>query len=73
MKKFLGLLFFGLLISNIGFAESRFGELTEMHDERMRGKDNQWVRTKLKENKGIFLGRKQTNMLFMHKIIIKQY
>ena len=44
MKKFLGLLFFGLLISNIGFAESRFGELTEMHDERMRGKDNQWVR-----------------------------
>jgi len=36
MKKFLGLLFFGLLISNIGFAESRFGELTEMHDERMR-------------------------------------
>ena len=44
MKKFLGLLFFALLISNIGFAESRFGELTEMHDERMRGKDNQWVR-----------------------------
>ena len=44
MKKFLGLLFFGLLISNIGIAESRFGELTEMHDERMRGKDNQWVR-----------------------------
>jgi hypothetical protein len=26
------------------FSESRFGELTEMHDERMRGKDNQWVR-----------------------------
>ncbi len=81
MKKFLGLLFFALLISNIGFAESRFGELTEMHDERMRGKDNQWVRphpgplfgTKLKENKEIFLGKKQTNTLFMHKIIIKQY
>ena len=44
MKKFLGLLFFVLLMSNSGFAESRFGELTEMHDERMRGKDNQWVR-----------------------------
>ena len=44
MKKFLGLLFFALLIANIGFAESRFGELTEMHDKRMRGKDNQWVR-----------------------------
>jgi len=44
MKKFLGLLFFAILMSNIGFAESRFGELTEMRDERMRGKDNQWVR-----------------------------
>ena len=31
-------------ISEISFAESRFGELTEIHDERMRGKDNQWVR-----------------------------
>ena len=28
----------------ISFAESRFGELTEMFDERMRGKDDQWVR-----------------------------
>ena len=25
-------------------AESRFGDLTELRDERMRGKDNQWVR-----------------------------
>ena len=35
------LLFFSCKIS---FAESRFGELTEFRDERMRGKDNQWVR-----------------------------
>ena len=28
----------------MGFTESRFGELTEIRDERMRGKDNQWVR-----------------------------
>ena len=28
----------------MGFAESRFGDLTEMRDERMWGKDNQWVR-----------------------------
>ena len=144
MKKFLGLLFFVLLMSNSGFAESRFGELTEMRDERMRGKDNQWVRphpgpfvwNKIEREQGnfswqeadeyvvyaqdhnqtilatiwpyanweqksckrkkarspfgkrfskylskpcsmenykIFLGRKQTNMLFMHKIITKQY
>jgi hypothetical protein len=35
------LLFFSCKIS---FAESRFGELTEMFDERMRGNDGQWVR-----------------------------
>ena len=29
---------------NILNAESRFGDLTEMRDDRMRGKDNQWVR-----------------------------
>ena len=45
MKKFIWVLItIFLFISNIGFAESRFGELTEMRDERMRGKDNQWVR-----------------------------
>jgi len=26
------------------FANSRFGELTEFFDEKMRGKDNQWIR-----------------------------
>ena len=35
MKKFLGLLFFALLISNIGFTESRFGELTEIRDKKI--------------------------------------
>ena len=45
MKKFIWVLItIFLFISNIGFAELRFGELTEMRDERMRGKDNQWVR-----------------------------
>ncbi len=42
-------LIFYLLLSlfvsiNILNAESRFGDLTEMRDDRMRGKDNQWVR-----------------------------
>jgi len=30
--------------NNISLAESRFGELTEIRDKRMKGKDNQWVR-----------------------------
>ena len=42
------LLFYFLLSlfisTNILSAESRFGDLTEMRDDRMRGKDNQWVR-----------------------------
>ena len=29
---------------NFSYSESRFGELTEMRDERMRGKDGKWVR-----------------------------
>ena len=29
---------------NFSYSESRFGELTEMRDEKMRGKDGQWVR-----------------------------
>jgi len=53
------LLFF---LKNFSFAESRFGDLTEMHDERMRGKDNQWVRphpgpfvwNKIEKEKGSF-------------------
>ena len=45
MKKFfLTTILAFFIITNPLFAESRFGELTEMHDERMRGQDNQWVR-----------------------------
>ncbi len=29
---------------NFSYSDSRFGELTEMRDERMRGKDGKWVR-----------------------------
>jgi len=60
-------LLFYLLLSlfistNILNAESRFGDLTEMRDDRMRGKDNQWVRphpgpfvwNNIEKEKGIF-------------------
>ena len=43
-KKFVLVIFFFNLILNLSYADSRFGELTEMRDEKMRGKDNQWVR-----------------------------
>ena len=51
-----------LLWCNLGHAESRFGELTEIHDESMRGKKNQWVRphpgpfvwNKIEKKKGNF-------------------
>ena len=33
-----------LTLNNWVLADSRFGELTEMFDDKMRGKDNQWVR-----------------------------
>ena len=44
LKNYLLFLLFFILSFNFSFAESRFGDLTEMRDERMRGKDNQWVR-----------------------------
>ena len=47
MKKkiiFLNILIFFIFSINFSYSESRFGELTEMRDEKMRGKDNQWVR-----------------------------
>ena len=56
-------LLFSLSISiNILNAESRFGDLTEMRDDRMRGKDNKWVRphpgpfvwNNIEKEKGIF-------------------
>ena len=60
------LLFFFFLslfvFTNISKAESRFGDLTEMRDDRMRGKKNQWVRphpgpfvwNSIEKEKGIF-------------------
>lgn len=33
-----------LIFSASSFANSRFGELTEFYDEKMRGKVNQWIR-----------------------------
>jgi hypothetical protein len=50
------------LSMSISKAESRFGDLTEMRDDRMRGKDNLWVRphpgpfvwNNIEKEKGIF-------------------
>ena len=45
MKKFVFTVILTFFLSpNIVIAESRFGELTEIRDDRMKGKDNQWVR-----------------------------
>ena len=43
-KKFFLIILFIILSINPSNSDSRFGELTEMRDERMRGKDSQWVR-----------------------------
>ena len=44
MKKIIIILFSLLFLTNFANSGSRFGELTEMRDDRMRGKDGQWVR-----------------------------
>ena len=44
MKKIFFLLILLTLIPIKSFSDSRFGELTEMRDKKMRGKDGQWVR-----------------------------
>ena len=44
IKIFIFILILLNLFANKSFSESRFGELTEMRDEKMRGKDGQWVR-----------------------------
>ena len=45
MKKFFLTVILTFFISTcLVLGESRFGELTEIRDERMRGQDNQWVR-----------------------------
>ena len=43
-KNFFLTIFLIILSINHSNSDSRFGELTEMRDERMRGKDGQWVR-----------------------------
>ena len=43
-KKLLINFFIFFLATSNSFSDTRFGELTEMRDEKMRGKDNQWVR-----------------------------
>ena len=43
-KKLLIILLSFLFLTNFANSESRFGELTEIRDEKMRGKDGQWVR-----------------------------
>ena len=43
-KNFFLTIFLVILSINHSNSDSRFGELTEMRDERMRGKDGQWVR-----------------------------
>ena len=64
MKKkiFLINIFIIFFVFESSFSESRFGELTEIRDEKMRGKDNQWVRphpgpfiwNKIEKEKGNF-------------------
>jgi len=44
LKKILLALVYLTFSFNCVYAESRFGDLTEIHDERMRGKDGKWVR-----------------------------
>ena len=64
MKKIIFFIILIILIFSLKFSysESRFGELTEMRDERMRGKEGQWVRphpgpfiwNKIERKQGIF-------------------
>ena len=44
MKKLLIIFLSFLFLTNFANSQSRFGELTEIRDEKMRGKENQWVR-----------------------------
>ena len=44
MKKLLIIFITFLFLTNFANSQSRFGELTEIRDEKMRGKDGQWVR-----------------------------
>ena len=42
--KILLIIFLSFLFLTSANSQSRFGELTEIRDEKMLGKDNQWVR-----------------------------
>ena len=44
MKRLFIFIIYFFIFTNIASSESRFGELTEMRDEKMRGKDGQWIR-----------------------------
>ena len=44
MKRLFIFLISFFIFTNIASSESRFGELTEMRDKKMRGKEGQWVR-----------------------------
>ena len=44
LKFFLIFFFTNIILINSSSSQSRFGELTEIRDKKMRGKENQWVR-----------------------------
>ena len=70
MKKLFIIFIVFFLVTNNLKAESRFGELTELRDDRMRGKENQWVRphpgpfvlNNIEKEKEFSLGIKLMNM-----------
>ena len=70
-----------LFCSTVQAFDSRFGELTEMFDPKMRGQDNQWVRphpgpfvwSMIEPKENDFFGRMRTNMSITHRITIKEF
>jgi len=62
LNRIFSILLATIIFQNLSFAESRFGDLTEMRDERMRGKENKWVRphpgpfvwNKIEKKQGVF-------------------
>ena len=44
LKFFFIFFFTSIILTNNSFSQSRFGELTEIRDKKMRGKESQWVR-----------------------------
>ena len=70
-----------LFCSSVLAFDSRFGELTEMFDPKMRGQDNQWVRphpgpfvwSMIEPKENDFFGRMRTNMSIMPKITIREF